>query len=130
MCALSPWQNAENKEEIVYDYTTGTEEVGVDSTVAPNENVEIVESKSTAEGDVQDFKEYDINEYEAKEIDPNHYDDSFYEYNTNGAKPTSSAYEDEFGPGRPAETEVRESNVSLHHPIFFGSGIFSFIATI
>lgn len=99
----------------MYDYTTGAEEVGVDPTAGANENVQILESKSNNEGDIQDFKEYDINEYEAKEIDPNNYEDSFYEFNTNGAKPTSSAYEDEFGPGRPAETEVTESNVSLLH---------------
>lgn len=100
------------KEEIVDDYITGIEEVGVDPTIATNENVEIVESKTTNEAETLDFKEYDINEYDAKVLDPSNYDDSFYDYNTNGAKPTGSTYEDEFGPGRPAETQVTESNVS------------------
>uniref|UniRef100_A0A9J7ZRB4 Collagen, type XI, alpha 1b n=1 Tax=Cyprinus carpio carpio TaxID=630221 RepID=A0A9J7ZRB4_CYPCA len=105
-------ENPSPKEEIVDDYITGTEEVGVDPTVATNENVDIVESQSTPQGaENQDFKEYDINEYDAKEIDPSVYDDSFYDYNTNGAKPTGSTYESEFGPGRPAETQVTESNV-------------------
>uniref|UniRef100_A0A8C2A021 Collagen, type XI, alpha 1b n=1 Tax=Cyprinus carpio TaxID=7962 RepID=A0A8C2A021_CYPCA len=105
-------ENPSPKEEIVDDYITGTEEVGVDPTIATNENVDIVESQSTPQGaENQDFKEYDINEYDAKEIDPSVYDDSFYDYNTNGAKPTGSTYESEFGPGRPAETQVTESNV-------------------
>lgn len=107
-------QNPSPKEEIVDDYITGIEEVGVDPTIATNENVEIVESKNTNAAETQDFKEYDINEYDVKELDRSTYDDSFYEYgtNTNGGNPTGSTYEEEFGPGRPAETEVTESNVS------------------
>lgn len=84
----------------------------MDSTIAANENVDIVESKNTDGAENQDFKEYDISEYDAKQIDPSVYDDSFYDYNTNGAKPTGTTYESEIGPGRPAETEFTESNVS------------------
>uniref|UniRef100_A0A673G5N6 Collagen, type XI, alpha 1b n=1 Tax=Sinocyclocheilus rhinocerous TaxID=307959 RepID=A0A673G5N6_9TELE len=108
-------ENPSPKEEIVDDYITGIEEVGVDPTVAINENVDIVESKSTNGAENQDFKEYDINEYDTKEVDPSIYEDSFYDYNTNGAKPTGSTYESEFEPGRPAETQVTESNLSFFY---------------
>ncbi|XP_073705528.1 uncharacterized protein [Garra rufa] len=99
------------KEEIVDDYITGIEEVGVDPTIATNENVDVVESENTNTAENQDFKEYDMNEYDPKEVDPSVYEDSFYDYNTNEAKPTGSTYESEIGPGRPAETEYTESNV-------------------
>ncbi len=93
----------------------------MDPTIATNENVDIVESKNTNGAENQDFKEYDINEYDAKEIDPSIYEDSFYDYNTNGANPTGSTYESEFGPGRPAETQVTESNVSWLLHLYVGN---------
>uniref|UniRef100_A0A673LPY7 Collagen, type XI, alpha 1b n=1 Tax=Sinocyclocheilus rhinocerous TaxID=307959 RepID=A0A673LPY7_9TELE len=112
--------NPSPKEEIVDDYITGIEEVGVDPTIATSENVDIVESKNTNGAENQYFKEYDINEYDAKELDPSIYDDSLYDYNTNGAKPTGSTYDSEFGPGRPAETQITESNVSRLLHIYVG----------
>uniref|UniRef100_A0A673LMQ0 Collagen, type XI, alpha 1b n=1 Tax=Sinocyclocheilus rhinocerous TaxID=307959 RepID=A0A673LMQ0_9TELE len=113
-------ENPSPKEEIVDDYITGIEEVGVDPTIATSENVDIVESKNTNGAENQYFKEYDINEYDAKELDPSIYDDSLYDYNTNGAKPTGSTYDSEFGPGRPAETQITESNVSRLLHIYVG----------
>lgn len=111
------------EEEIVDDYITGAEQVGADPTAATAETVDTVESVDTVETveakgtpgpEVTDFKEYDLNEYEVKELDPNHYDEGFYDYTTNGAKPTVSAYEDEIGPAVPAETDFTESSVSGH----------------
>lgn len=88
------------------------EQVGADPTVAV-ETVVPVDTKEKVDPthDVYEFKEYDLKEYDTAEFDKT------YDYgNTNfgypDPKPTSAAYEEEFGPGVPAETDIRESNVS------------------
>lgn len=64
-----------------------------------------------------DFKEYDMKEYgDIKEIDTKQtYEYGDYgDYSTGEAKPTSfPAYEDEFGPGVPAETDTDSSVSSI-----------------
>lgn len=96
------------------DYITGVEQVGVDptaavETVAPVDTHEKVDPAT----DVYEFKEYDLKEYDNKEFVEKPYDYGDYgDYDPIDAKPTSAAYEEEFGPGVPAETDIRESSVS------------------
>uniref|UniRef100_A0A8D3ARY1 Collagen, type XI, alpha 1b n=1 Tax=Scophthalmus maximus TaxID=52904 RepID=A0A8D3ARY1_SCOMX len=100
--------------EIVDDYITGVEQVGVDPTAAV-EAAAAVDAKETVEPatDVYEFKEYDLKEYDNKQFVEKPYDYGDYgDYGPTEAKPTSPAYEEEFGPGVPAETDIRESSVS------------------
>lgn len=96
------------------DYITGVEQVGVDptaavETVAPVDTHEKVDPAT----DVYEFKEYDLKEYDNKEFVEKPYDYGDYgDYDPVDAKPTSAAYEEEFGPGVPAETDIRQSSVS------------------
>lgn len=96
------------------DYITGVEQVGVDptaavETAAPVDNQEKVDPGT----DVYEFKEYDLKEYDNKEFVEKPYEYGDYgDYGPTDAKPTSATYEDEFGPGVPAETDIRESSVS------------------
>lgn len=102
------------EEEIVDDYITGAEEVGVDPTVpvksaTPGETQEKVDPNT----DIYEFKEYDIKEYDNKQSVEKPYEYGDYgDYGPTDAKPTSVTYEEEFGPGVPAETDIRESSVS------------------
>uniref|UniRef100_A0A668A8T1 Collagen, type XI, alpha 1b n=1 Tax=Myripristis murdjan TaxID=586833 RepID=A0A668A8T1_9TELE len=102
------------EEEIVDDYITGVEQVGVDPTVAVETAAPVDTAKKVDPGaEEYDFKEYDLKEYDTKEFDNKQYEYGEYgTYDTTDAKPTESAYEEEFGPGVPAETDFRESNVS------------------
>lgn len=96
------------------DYITGVEQVGVDPTAAV-EAAAAVDAKETVEPatDVYEFKEYDLKEYDNKQFVEKPYDYGDYgDYGPTEAKPTSPAYEEEFGPGVPAETDIRESSVS------------------
>ena len=96
------------------DYITGVEQVGADPTAAV-ETAAPVDTKENVDPatDVYEFKEYDLKEYDNKEFVEKPYDYGDYgDYGTTDAKPTSAAYEEEFGPGVPAETDFRESNVS------------------
>lgn len=100
--------------EIVDDYITGVEQVGVDPTVAVETAAPVdTQEKVDAATDVYEFKEYDLKEYDNKEIVEKPYEYGDYgDYGPTDAKPTSATYEDEFGLGVPAETDIRESNVS------------------
>lgn len=106
--------NQNYDEEIVDDYITGVEKVDADPTAAAETGSD---TKGPDPGENSyDFKEYDLKEYgDTKEIDMKQtYEYGDYgDYGTGEAKPTASvsAYEDEFGPGIPAETET-ESSVS------------------
>lgn len=97
------------------DYITGVEQVGADPTAvveaaAPVDTKEKVDPAT----DVYEFKEYDLKEYDDKEIVDKPYDYSYYgNYGHTDAKPTSATYDEEFGPGVPAETNIRESSVSV-----------------
>lgn len=90
------------------DYITGVEQVGVDPT-AVAETPAPSDPNVKAEPDVYEFKEYDHKE----EVVEKPYDYSDYgDYGTAKANPTPALYDEEFGPGVPAETDIRESNVS------------------
>lgn len=94
------------------DYITGVEQVGADPTAAV-ETVASVDTKEKVDPvtDVDEFKEYDLKEYDNKAEKIHDYGD-YYDFGLTGAKPTPTAYEEEFGPGVPAETDFRESSVS------------------
>uniref|UniRef100_A0A3Q1EYJ9 Collagen, type XI, alpha 1b n=1 Tax=Acanthochromis polyacanthus TaxID=80966 RepID=A0A3Q1EYJ9_9TELE len=100
--------------EIVDDYITGVEQVGVDPTVAVETAVPVdPKEKVEPATDVYEFKEYDLKEYDNKEFLEKPYEYGDYgDYNPTDAKPTPETYEEEFGPGVPAETDIRESSVS------------------
>lgn len=103
------------------DYITGVEQVGVDpttavETVVPVETQEEVKTHGKVDPDTKpyEFEEYDLKEYGNKEFlekpyDYRNYDDVFGQTDAN---PTSVTFEEDFGPGSPAETDIRESSVS------------------
>lgn len=95
------------------DYITGVEQVGADPTVAV-ETVVPVDTKEKVDPapDTYEFKEYDLKEYDTKEFEKPYAYGDYGDFGHAPAKPTSAAYEEEFGPGVPAETDFRESNVS------------------
>lgn len=107
--------------EIVDDYITGVEQVGVDptaavETVVPVETQEEVKTNEKVDSETKayEFEEYDLKEYDNKEFlekpyDYGNYDDTFGQPDAN---PTSVTFEEHFGPGSPAETDIRESSVS------------------
>ncbi|CAG5896467.1 unnamed protein product [Menidia menidia] len=93
--------------EIVDDYITGVDQVGVDPTV-PVEAVVPVETEKNVDPapDQYEFKEYDLKEYGNKESVDKTYDYGDYgDYGTTDAKPPTETYEEEFGPGVPAEKD-------------------------
>uniref|UniRef100_A0A671Y9Y3 Collagen, type XI, alpha 1b n=1 Tax=Sparus aurata TaxID=8175 RepID=A0A671Y9Y3_SPAAU len=99
--------------EIVDDYITGVEQVGVDPTIAV-ETAAPVDPKEKVDPatDVYEFKEYDLKEYDHKEFVEKPYEYGDYgDYGTTDTKPTSATYDDEFGPGVPAETDISVSAV-------------------
>lgn len=95
------------------DYITGVEQVGADPTVAVETAAPVdTQEKVDPATDVYEFKEYDLKNYDNKEFVEKTYEyGDDYDYGTGGAKPTPT-YEEEFGPGVPAETDFRESSVS------------------
>uniref|UniRef100_A0AAQ4NW57 Collagen, type XI, alpha 1b n=1 Tax=Gasterosteus aculeatus aculeatus TaxID=481459 RepID=A0AAQ4NW57_GASAC len=97
--------------EIVDDYITGVEQVGVDSTVAPETAAPVDPHEEVDPAtDVYEFKEYDLKEYDNKENVEKPYEYGDYgDYGTTDAKPSSPTDEEDFGPGVPAETDFRES---------------------
>ncbi len=106
------------------DYITGVEQVGVDPTAAVEAAAPVdTHEKVDPATDVYEFKEYDLKEYDNKEFVEKPYEYGDYgDYGPTEAKPTSATYEEEFGPGVPAETDFRESNVSAEVVRSSGSG--------
>lgn len=104
--------------EIVDDYITGVEQVGVDPTTAVETvaQVETHEKVATHEKVDPDTKAYEFEEYELKEYDDKKFLEKPYDYDTYEAygtiEPTLTTYEEEIGPGFPAETDFTESSVS------------------
>lgn len=95
------------------DYITGVEQVGADPTVAVETVVPVdTKEKAAPAPDMYEFKEYDLKEYDTKEFEKPYAYGDYGDFGHTDAKPTSAAYEEEFGPGVPAETDFRESNVS------------------
>lgn len=97
--------------EIVDDYITGVEQVGLEPTPAVETAAPVdTEEKVEPATDTYDFKEYDLKEYDHKEFVEKPYDYGDYgDYGTVDVKTD----DDEFGPGVPAETDFRESSVSV-----------------
>lgn len=100
------------------DYITGVEQVGVDPTTAVEtvETQEEVKTHGKVDPDTKayEFEEFDLKEYGNKEFleksyGYDNYDDVFGQTDAN---PTSVTFEEDFGPGSPAETDIRESSVS------------------
>uniref|UniRef100_A0A672YZK6 Collagen, type XI, alpha 1b n=1 Tax=Sphaeramia orbicularis TaxID=375764 RepID=A0A672YZK6_9TELE len=102
------------EEEIVDDYITGVEQVGADPTVAVETAAPVDPKENVDPGtEIYEFKEYDLKNYDNKEFVEKAYEYGNYDdYGTTDGKPTSATYEEEFGPGVPAETDIRESSVS------------------
>lgn len=96
------------------DYITGAEQVGADPTAAVETVASVdTEKKVDPVTDVYEFKEYDLKEYDNKAFAEKTHDyGDYYDFGLTGAKPTPTTYEEEFGPGVPAETDFRESSVS------------------
>ena len=118
------------EEEIVDDYITGVEQVGAEPTtgaetdykgpvggeedykgpVGAEEDVKgpvgaEEDVKGPVDGDAYGFQEYDMKEYDNKGLD------DYGSYGPDDVKPTEAAYDDDFGPGIPAQTDIRESDV-------------------
>jgi len=112
-------------EEEIDDYITGVEQVGAEPTAGATGAETDVKGPVGGEEDVKgpvdggdpyEFTEYDVNEYDTKAFEKKGYDDyggygSYGNYGPTEANPTEGVYEDEFGPGIPAQTDIRESNV-------------------
>uniref|UniRef100_A0A8C4SRE7 Collagen, type XI, alpha 1a n=1 Tax=Erpetoichthys calabaricus TaxID=27687 RepID=A0A8C4SRE7_ERPCA len=78
---------------------------------------EFIEEYITGEDYGLENKEYDLNEYDKKDL--GEYD----EYEFKEERPTSSNYDDEVGPGVPAETDVTESKNSKNNGLPGPSGL-------
>lgn len=99
------------EEEVFSDYVTETAQAGLDPTVAP----EAVLPSGTADPigvDAYDFKEYDLKEYDVTGLDKNQYEYGGYDEFDNAAPNPTSTYEDSFGPGVAAETNIDETEVT------------------
>lgn len=101
------------------DYITGVEQVGVDPTTAVETAVQVetqeeVETHEKVDPDTKafEFEEYDLKAYGDKGFVEKTYDYGDYNYGPTDANPTSVTFEEDFGPGSPAETDIRESSVS------------------
>lgn len=95
------------------DYITGVEQVGADPTVTVETAVPVdTKEKAAPAPDMYEFKEYDLKEYNTKDFENPYVYGDYGDFGHTDAKPTSAVYEEEFGPGVPAETDFRESNVS------------------
>ncbi|CAL8369698.1 unnamed protein product [Boreogadus saida] len=122
------------EEEIVDDYITGVEQVGAEPTTGaetdykgpvggeedykgPAGAEEDVKGpvgteedvKGPVDGDAYGFQEYDMKEYDNKGLD------DYGSYGPDDVKPTEAAYDEEFGPGIPAQTDIRESDLGGRH---------------
>ncbi|KAA0704669.1 Collagen alpha-1(XI) chain [Triplophysa tibetana] len=98
------------EEEVFSDFFTDVPEAALDPTAAP----EPVMPSGTAEPvgvDTYDFKEYDLKEYDLTGPNKNQYEYGAYdEFGRVAPNPTAN-YEDFFGPGVAAETDIDETEV-------------------
>uniref|UniRef100_A0A672LF89 Collagen, type XI, alpha 1a n=1 Tax=Sinocyclocheilus grahami TaxID=75366 RepID=A0A672LF89_SINGR len=98
------------EEEVFSDYVTETAQAGLDLTAAP----EAALPSGTADPigvDAYDFKEYDLKEYDVTGVDKNQYEYGAYDEFGNVAPNPTSNYEDSFGPGVAAETDIAETEL-------------------
>ncbi len=99
------------EEEVFGDYVTEMAQAGLDPTTAP----EAVLPSGTADPvgvDAYDFKEYDLKEYDVTGLDKNQYEYGPYDEFGNVAPNPPSNYEDSFGQGVAAETDIAETEVT------------------
>ncbi len=99
------------EEEVFGDYVTEMAQAGLDPTPAP----EAVLPSGTADPvgvDAYDFKEYDLKEYDVTGLDKNQYEYGPYDEFGNVAPNPPSNYEDSFGQGVAAETDIAETEVT------------------
>lgn len=99
------------EEEVFGDYVTETSQAGLDVTAVP----EAVLPSGTVDPvgvDEYDFKEYDLKEYDVTGLDKNQYEYGAYDEFGNAAPNPTSTYEDSFGPGVAAETDIAETEVT------------------
>lgn len=99
------------EEEVFSDYVTEMAQAGLDPTDAP----EAALPRGTADPvgvDAYDFKEYDLKEYDVTGLDKNQYEYGAYDEFGNVAPNPTSNYEDSFGPGVAAETDIAETEVT------------------
>uniref|UniRef100_A0A8C2KD07 Collagen, type XI, alpha 1a n=1 Tax=Cyprinus carpio TaxID=7962 RepID=A0A8C2KD07_CYPCA len=98
------------EEEVFSDYVTEMAQAGLDPTAAP----EAALPSGTADPvgvDAYDFKEYDLKEYDVTGLDKNQYEYGAYDEFGNVAPNPTSNYEDSFGPGVAAETDIAETEL-------------------
>lgn len=99
------------EEEVFSDYVTETAQAGLDPTSAPE--AALPSGTTDPVGvDAYDFKEYDLNEYDVTGLDKNQYEYGAYNEFGNVAPNPTSNYEDSFGPGVAAETDIAETEVT------------------
>uniref|UniRef100_A0A8C1BWY3 Collagen, type XI, alpha 1a n=1 Tax=Cyprinus carpio carpio TaxID=630221 RepID=A0A8C1BWY3_CYPCA len=117
----SKTQSPAVEEEVFSDYVTEMAQAGLDPTAAP----EAALPSGTADPvgvDAYDFKEYDLKEYDVTGLDKNQYEYGAYDEFGNVAPNPTSNYEDSFGPGVAAETDIAETEVngseSVSLPLF------------
>ncbi|KAL7887726.1 hypothetical protein AOLI_G00054470 [Acnodon oligacanthus] len=94
------------EEDIVDHFVPELAQTGLDPTAGPEPTQPI----STG-SDAYDFKEYDLKEYDVNELDKSQYEFGAYDEFGNVAPNPTATYEDEFGLGVPAETDVEETQV-------------------
>uniref|UniRef100_A0A8C1BI58 Collagen, type XI, alpha 1a n=1 Tax=Cyprinus carpio carpio TaxID=630221 RepID=A0A8C1BI58_CYPCA len=100
------------EEEVFSDYVTEMAQAGLDPTAAP----EAALPSGTADPvgvDAYDFKEYDLKEYDVTGLDKNQYEYGAYDEFGNVAPNPTSNYEDSFGPGVAAETDILGGGAAL-----------------
>lgn len=102
-----PFFQSQNYDgEIVDDYVTGVEQVGVEPTAAVETAVSVDTQKMVdPPTEVTEFKEYDVKNYDNKGYGEGQYDYDYGDYTPTHAKPTTGTYEEEFGPGVPGFRE-------------------------
>uniref|UniRef100_A0A8C1UKB2 Collagen, type XI, alpha 1a n=1 Tax=Cyprinus carpio TaxID=7962 RepID=A0A8C1UKB2_CYPCA len=107
----SKTQSPAVEEEVFSDYVTEMAQAGLDPTAAP----EAALPSGTVDPvgvDAYDFKEYDLKEYDVTGLDKNQYEYGAYDEFGNVAPNPTSNYEDSFGPGVAAETDIAETEVT------------------
>uniref|UniRef100_A0A3B4BR04 Fibrillar collagen NC1 domain-containing protein n=1 Tax=Pygocentrus nattereri TaxID=42514 RepID=A0A3B4BR04_PYGNA len=94
------------EEEIVDHFVPEPAQTGLDPTAGPEPTQPVATG-----ADAYDFKEYDLKEYDVNELDKSQYEFGAYDEFGNAAPNPTATYEDEFGLGVPAETDVEETQV-------------------
>lgn len=103
--------NKAEEEEVFSDFVTEAPEAALDPTAAP-EPVMPIGTAVPVGADAYDFKEYDLKEYDVTGLDKNQYEYGAYDEFGHVAPNPTASYEDAFGPGVAAETDIDETEVN------------------